>query len=216
MVSMVIIWTVGLILSLPFLIFADYDSSFNPTDSVNNSSEYITVCQVNANSSAARAYITWFIIVLIFIPFFVLIFIYARIVVELIRHRSIRLATLAKGPTPEQENHTLNQRYLSNADQQQSHSFLSYQRFEQKRLNTVIICVVTVAFFACQFPVRIIQLTDMYGRVRNEAIMPHLAWIWIWKLSKLLFFLNFTANPVSKVMFIRSLMLATRSFSDHL
>jgi hypothetical protein len=36
----------------------------------------------------------------------------------------------------------------------------------------------------------------MYVRVRNEDTMPHLAWIWLWKLSKLLFFLNFTANPV--------------------
>lgn len=186
-----------MILSLPFLIFAVYDSSFNPTDSIYNSSELITVCQVNANSSTARAYITWFIIVMIFVPFFVLIFIYARIVLELIRHRSIRLATMTKSPTIDDENRQVALRCLSNSDQQQSHSFLAYQRFEQKRLNTVIICVVTVAFFACQFPVRIIQLTDMYGRVRNEAIMSHLAWIWIWKLSKLLFFINFTANPVS-------------------
>lgn len=95
----------------------------------------------------------------------------------------------------EDENNSLNTH--DSQQQQQSHSFLSYKRFEQKRLNTVIICVVTVAFFACQFPVRIIQLIDMHIRVRNENIMSHLTWLWLWKLSKLLFFLNFTANPVS-------------------
>ncbi|CAF1453812.1 unnamed protein product [Adineta ricciae] len=36
----------------------------------------------------------------------------------------------------------------------------------------------------------------MYGRVRNEETMSYLTWIWLWKLSKLLFFLNFTANPI--------------------
>lgn len=151
---------------------------------------------MNANSSAARAYITWFIIVLIFIPFFVLIFIYARIVLELARHRKRRLGTLADRDQNSVHEDEVNATAATNNDQQQSHSFLAYQRFEQKRLNTMIICMVTVAFFTCQFPVRVIQLIDMYGRVRNEAIMPQLAWIWLWKLSKLLFFVNFTANPV--------------------
>jgi len=120
---------------------------------------------------------------------------------ELIRHRAVRLITITKTQQQQQyddETNSINGGSALNNDHQQSHSFLSYKRFEQKRLNTVIICVVTVAFFACQFPVRIIQLVDMYARVRNEEIMPHLAWIWLWKLSKLLFFLNFTANPVIK------------------
>jgi hypothetical protein len=122
---------------------------------------------------------------------------------ELIRHRAVRLITITKTQQQQQyddETNSINGGSALNNDHQQSHSFLSYKRFEQKRLNTVIICVVTVAFFACQFPVRIIQLVDMYARVRNEEIMPHLVWIWLWKLSKLLFFLNFTANPVIKKM----------------
>jgi 7 transmembrane receptor (rhodopsin family) len=188
----------GMIFSLPFLVFAVYDSSFNPTDSIHNVSlsNFVTVCQVNADSGTARAYITWFMIVLIFIPFFVLIFIYARIVIELARHRSIRLSTIGQSPQSlyDDESNSCNSPYTTH--HQQSHSFLAYQRIEQKRLNTVIICLITVAFFACQFPVRIIQLIEMYKRVRNEATMPHLAWLWLWKLSKLLFFLNFTANPV--------------------
>ncbi|CAF1003951.1 unnamed protein product [Adineta steineri] len=196
-----LIWAIGLIFSLPFLIFAVYDSSFNPTDSLNDTSNLLTVCQLNANSSTARACITWFIVVLIFIPFFVLIFIYARIILELARHRALSLTAITKTQQQQQqsyddETNSLNSGLTSNIDNQQSHSFLAYKRFEQKRLNTVIICVVTVAFFACQFPVRIIQLIDMYGRVRNEEIMAHLTWIWLWKLSKLLFFLNFTANPI--------------------
>lgn len=104
--------------------------------------------------------------------------------------------------TFDDETNSLHGASVSNNDQQQSHSFLAYKRFEQKRLNTVIICVVTVAFFACQFPVRIIQLLNMYLRVQNEETMPHLAWIWLWKLSKLLFFLNFTANPVFCVCYL--------------
>ncbi len=201
MVTICLIWAIGLIFSLPFLIFAVYDSSFNPTDSLNDTSNLLTVCHLNANSSTARACITWFIVVLIFVPFFVLIFIYARIILELARHRALSLTAIAKTQQQQQsyedETNSLNGGLTSNNDNQQSHSFLAYKRFEQKRLNTVIICVVTVAFFACQFPVRIIQLIDMYGRVRNEETMPHLVWIWLWKLSKLLFFLNFTANPVS-------------------
>ncbi len=126
---------------------------------------------------------------------------------ELARHRALRLMTITKSQQQQQqhcddETNSLNSGLGLNTDQQQSHSFLAYKRFEQKRLNTVIICVITVAFFACQFPVRIIQLIDMHARVRNEAIMPHLAWIWLWKLSKLLFFLNFTANPVIKKNYI--------------
>lgn len=156
----------------------------------------MTICQLNANSSTARGCITWFIVVLIFIPFFVLIFIYGRIILELARHRAIRLTAITKTQQQQtsydDETNSLN----GSNDNQQSHSFLAYKRFEQKRLNTVIICVVTVAFFACQFPVRIIQLIDMYVRVRNDNVMSHLTWIWIWKLSKLLFFMNFTANPV--------------------
>jgi hypothetical protein len=201
LVTIFLIWTVGLIFSLPFFIFAVYDPLFNPTDSLNNTSNLITVCQLNANSSIARACITWFIVALIFIPFFVLIFIYARIIIELARHRAIRLTAISKTqhqPSYDDESNSLNGGLTSNNDNQQSRSFLAYKRFEQKRLNTVIICVVTVAFFACQFPVRIIQLIDMYVRVRNEDIMSHLTWIWLWKLSKVLFFLNFTANPVRK------------------
>jgi hypothetical protein len=162
----------------------------------------VTVCHLNANSSTARGCITWFIVVLIFVPFFVLIFIYARIILELARHRALSLTAIAKTQQQQQsyddETNSLNGGLTSNNDNQQSHSFLAYKRFEQKRLTTVIICVVTVAFFACQFPVRIIQLIDMYVRVRNEDTMPHLTWIWLWKLSKVLFFLNFTANPVRK------------------
>ncbi len=194
-----LIWAIGLIFSLPFLIFAVYDPSFNPTDSLNDTTNLVTICQLNANSSTARACITWFIVVLIFIPFFVLIFIYARILLELARHRAIRLTAITKTQQQQSyddETNSLNGGFTSSNDNQQSNSFLAYKRFEQKRLNTVIICVVTVAFFACQFPVRIIQLVDMYARVRNEETMPHLAWIWLWKLSKVLFFLNFTANPV--------------------
>ncbi len=194
-----LIWTVGLIFSLPFLIFAVYDSSFNPTDSLNNTVHLLTICQLNANSRTARFCITWFIVALIFIPFFVLIFIYARIIHELARHRAIRLTAISKTvqqQSVDDETNSFTGGSTSNNDNQQSRSFLAYKRFEQKRLNTVIICVVTVAFFACQFPVRIIQLIDMYMRVRNEDTMPQLAWIWLWKLSKVLFFLNFTANPV--------------------
>ncbi|CAF1042064.1 unnamed protein product [Rotaria sp. Silwood1] len=200
LVTIFLIWAIGLIFSLPFFIFAVYDPSFNPTDSLNNTSNLVTVCYLNANSSTARACITWFIVLLIFVPFFVLTFIYARIILELVRHRAIRLTAIAKTRQQQlpydDESNSLNSGSSSNQDNQQSRSFLAYKRFEQKRLNTVIICVVTVAFFASQFPVRIIQLVNMYGRVRNEETMPHLAWIWIWKLSKLLFFLNFTANPI--------------------
>jgi hypothetical protein len=193
---------IGLIFSLPFFIFANYDPLFNPTDSINDTSNLITICHLDANSSLARASLTWFIIMLIFIPFFVLIYIYTRIIFELARHRTVRIMTITKTQQQQQqcddETYSLNGIINLNNDQQPSHSFLAYKNFEQKRLNTVIICVITVAFFACQFPVRIIQLIDMYIRVRNENIMSHLAWIWLWKLSKLLFFLNFTANPVTK------------------
>ncbi|CAF2620082.1 unnamed protein product [Rotaria sp. Silwood2] len=199
-----LIWAIALILSLPFLIFAVYDPLFNPIDSLNNTSNLVTVCHLDANSSIARACITWFIVILIFIPFFILTYIYTRIILELARHRVVRFMTITKSQQQQQqqqqqyddETNSFTGGLVSNSDHQQSHSFLAYKRFEQKRLNTVIICVVTVAFFACQFPVRIIQLIDMYLRVRNEETMPHLVWIWLWKLSKLLFFLNFTANPI--------------------
>ncbi|UJR26726.1 hypothetical protein I4U23_008041 [Adineta vaga] len=203
-VTICLIWAIGLIFSLPFLIFAVYDSSFNPTDSLNDTSNLLTICHLNADSSVAQACFTWFIILLIFIPFFVLIFIYARIILELARHRALNLTNVVKNQqqqqqqqqTYEDETNSFHSGLTSNLDNHQSHSFLAYKRFEQKRLNTVIICVVTVAFFACQFPVRIIQLIDMYRRVRNQETMPYLTWIWLWKLSKLLFFLNFTANPI--------------------
>lgn len=213
MVTICLIWAIGLIFSLPFFIFATYDPLFNPHDSLNDTTQLLTICQLNANSSTARACMTWFIIVLIFIPFFVLIFIYARIILELARHRAIRLTEIAKTRQQQQQQqqqscdedtNSLNGGLTSTNDNQPSHSFLAYKRFEQKRLNTVIICVVTVAFFACQFPVRIIQLIDMYARVRNEETMSHLAWIWLWKLSKLLFFLNFTANPVRDELHVHS------------
>jgi hypothetical protein len=198
-VTILSIWLIALVFSLPFFIFANYDPSFNPTDLLNNTSNLITICHLDANSSLARASLTWFTIILIFIPFFVLIYIYTRIIFELARHRTVQIMTVTKTQQPcDDETYSLNGVVGLNNDQQSSHSFLAYKSFEQKRLNTVIICVITVAFFACQFPVRIIQLIDMYGRVRNENIMSHLAWIWLWKLSKLLFFLNFTANPVVK------------------
>jgi hypothetical protein len=198
-VTILSIWLIALVFSLPFFIFANYDPSFNPTDLINNTSDLITICHLDANSSLARASLTWFTIILIFIPFFVLIYIYTRIIFELARHRTVQIMTVTKTQQPcDDETYSLNGVVGLNNDQQSSHSFLAYKSFEQKRLNTVIICVITVAFFACQFPVRIIQLIDMYGRVRNENIMSHLAWIWLWKLSKLLFFLNFTANPVVK------------------
>jgi hypothetical protein len=198
-----LIWTIGLVFSVPFLIFTEHNPSFNPTDLLNNTSNLITICRLDANSSLARACMTWFIIILIFIPFFVLTYIYARIIFELARHRAVSLRAITKGQQQQQqqydeETNSLNSGLSLQNDQQQSHSFLTYKSFEQKRLNTVIICVVTVAFFACQFPVRIIQLIDMYLRVQSAEIMPQLAWIWLWKLSKLLFFLNFTANPVIK------------------
>ncbi|CAF1015922.1 unnamed protein product [Adineta steineri] len=199
LVTILLIWAIGLVFSLPFLIFAAYDPSFNPTDSLNDTSNFITLCQLDANSKLARYSITWFIITLIFIPFFVLIYIYARIILELVRHRAVRLRAITKNQQQQQQYDDETNSFsggTSTQDQQQSNSFLSYKRFEQKRLNTVIICVVTVAFFACQFPVRIIQLIDMYGRIQNVETMPHLVWIWLWKLSKLLFFLNFTANPI--------------------
>jgi len=200
-VTILSIWLIALVFSLPFFIFANYDPSFNPTDLLNNTSNLITICHLDANSSLARASLTWFTIILIFIPFFVLIYIYTRIIFELARHRTVQIMTITKTQQPcDDETYSLNGVVGLNNDQQSSHSFLAYKSFEQKRLNTVIICVITVAFFACQFPVRIIQLIDMYGRVRNENIMSHLAWIWLWKLSKLLFFLNFTANPVIKKM----------------
>jgi 7 transmembrane receptor (rhodopsin family) len=208
-VTILLIWAIGLIFSLPFWIFAVYDPAFNPTDLVNNTSNLITICHLDANSSTARACTTWFIVILIFLPFFVLIYIYTRIIVELARHRAVRLLTNAKTQQQLQpsaqcddESNSLNGGLSLSNDNQQSNSFLAYKRFEQKRLNTVIICVVTVAFFACQFPVRIIQLIHMYVRVQNEETMPHLAWLWLWKLSKLLFFLNFTANPVSEHFFL--------------
>ncbi|CAF1468892.1 unnamed protein product [Rotaria sp. Silwood1] len=197
--TIILIWTIALILSLPFLIFSVYDPLFNPTDTLNNTSNLITICHLDANSSLARACITWFIVILIFIPFFILTYIYTRIIVELAHHRVVRLMTITKSQQQQQQqldDESFTSGLVSNNEPQQSHSFLAYKRFEQKRLNTVIICLVTIAFFACQFPVRIIQLIDMYLRVRNEDTMPHLVWIWLWKLSKLLFFLNFTANPI--------------------
>ena len=188
-----------MIFSLPFFLFANYDPSFNPTDSISNTSNLLTICHLDANSTLARASLTWFIILLIFIPFFVLVYIYTRIIYELARHRTVQVMTITKNQQCDDETYSLNGVVGVNNDQQPSHSFLAYKSFEQKRLNTVIICVITVAFFACQFPVRIIQLIDMYERVRNENIMSHLTWIWLWKLSKLLFFINFTANPVNRI-----------------
>ncbi|CAF1682861.1 unnamed protein product, partial [Adineta ricciae] len=186
-ITICLIWAIGLIFSLPFSIFAVHDPSFNLTDSLNDTSNLITVCHLDANSSVARASITWFIILLIFIPFFVLIFIYARIILELARHRALSLPNVTKSQSQQHsyddETNSFTGASTFNVDNQQSRSFLAYKRFEQKRLNTVIICVVTVAFFACQFPVRIIQLIDMYGRVRNEETMSYLTWIWLWKLS---------------------------------
>jgi len=189
----VIIWTIALIFSLPFYIFVVYDPSFNPTDSLNTTtSNLVTICHLNASTNLARACLTWFIILLIFVPFAVLIYIYTRIILELVRHRTVRVMRINKT----QSSIDIEDVRLNIDEQQKSNSFLAYKNFEQKRLNTVIICVVTVAFFACQFPVRIIQLIDMYIRVQNEDTMSQLTWIWLWKLSKLLFFLNFTANPV--------------------
>ena len=218
LVTILLIWAIGLIFSLPFLIFAVYDPLFNPTDLPNNASNLITICHLDANSSTARACMTWFIVILIFLPFFVLIYIYARIIYELARHRAVRLMTISKNQQQAQvddETNSLNGALTLSQDNQQSNSFLAYKRFEQKRLNTVIICVVTVAFFACQFPVRIIQLIHMYARVQNAETMPHLVWLWLWKLSKLLFFLNFTANPVIITRTPRHLTLDLPSL-DHL
>ena len=202
LITIFLIWTIGLIFSLPFFIFAVYDPAYNPTDSLNDTSNLLTICHLNANSNTARGCITWFIVLLIFVPFFVLIFIYARIVFELVRHRAISLIGTTRAQQQQQSHDDdtsgFNGVLPSNNDNHHSRSFLAYKRFEQKRLNTVIICAVTVAFFACQFPVRIIQLINMYAPVRNEETMSYMTWIWIWKLSKLLFFLNFTANPVRK------------------
>lgn len=154
MVTIFLIWAIGLIFSLPFFIFTVYDPAFNPLDESNNSTtaNLITVCHLDANSSTARACITWFIVVLIFLPFFVLIFIYARIIIELARHHAIRIMTITKNQQQQYDDETnsiggggaLN-------DNARSHSFLAYKRFEQKRLNTVIICVVTVAFLLVNF-----------------------------------------------------------------
>ena len=185
------IWAIGLTSSIPFLLFAFYDSAFDPNDSTSNSLELITVCQVNAESSGTRAYITWFIITLIFIPLIVLFVAYARIIFQLAKTRR---TPLLKRPCDRSVQVAI--RPSTFVEQEKPNSFLAYRRIEQKRLNTVIICVVTVAFFACQCPARIIQLINMHQRVQNEAMMPHLVWIWTWKFSKLLFFLNFTANPV--------------------
>ncbi|CAF1540593.1 unnamed protein product [Adineta ricciae] len=198
LITILLIWAIGLIFSLPFIIFVEYNPHFNPMEFANDTSSLVTICRLDANSSLARTCITWFIVMLIFVPFFVLTYIYTRIIVELVRHRAARLRTMRKSQQQQldEETNSLNNGLVLTNDQQASNSFLSYKSFEQKRLNTVIICVVTVAFFACQFPVRIIQLTDMYMRVQNEEVMSHLAWIWLWKLSKLLFFLNFTANPI--------------------
>ncbi|CAF0768636.1 unnamed protein product [Adineta ricciae] len=198
LITILLIWAIGLIFSLPFVIFVEYNPHFNPGEFVNDTSSLVTICRLDANSSLARTCITWFIVMLIFVPFFVLTYIYTRIIVELVRHRAARLRTMRKSQQQQldEETNSVNNGLVLTNDQQTSNSFLSYKSFEQKRLNTVIICVVTVAFFACQFPVRIIQLTDMYMRVQNEEVMSHLAWIWLWKLSKLLFFLNFTANPI--------------------
>ena len=195
------------------MIFVNYNPSFNPTDSFNHTSTLLTICHFDADSRFVQGVITWFIVLLIFIPFFVLIFIYTRIIWELARHRAVRMMTVNKTQQQqfEDEIYSVNGGGLPvNADHQRSNSFLSYKRFEQKRLNTVIICVITVAFFACQFPVRIIQLTNMYFPMRKDEIMGQLTWIWLWKLSKLLFFLNFTANPVRKK---RKLCLLIECFS---
>lgn len=192
------IWTIGLIISLPFYIFVVYDASFDPTDSFNTTSNLLTICHLDANSNFARACFTWFIVLLIFLPFIILIYIYTRIILELIRHRTVRIMRINKT----QPSIDIEDTRLNIDEQQKSNSFLAYKRFEQKRLNTVIICVVTVAFFACQFPVRIIQLINMYVQVQNENTMSQLTWIWLWKLSKALFFINFTANPVGKYFVI--------------
>lgn len=189
--TIIAIWTIALVFSLPFYIFVVYDASFNPTDALNDTSHLLTICHLDANTNFARACLTWFIVLVIFLPFFILIYIYTRIILELIRHRTVRIRRVQKT----QLSLDLDENG-SHGDEPKSNSFLVSKRFEEKRLNTVIVCVITVAFFACQFPVRIIQLIHMYIRVRNEEAMPQIAWIWLWNLSKLLFFLNFTANPV--------------------
>lgn len=189
----------GLISSLPFLIYVKYDPVYNPLDSSSNSTvSLVTICHFDASEYYVRVMITSFILLLIFLPFFVLIYIYTRIIWELVRHRAIRTMKINRSHSQYEEDVcSFNGIQSINHDQQPSNSFLAYKRFEQKRLSTVIICIITVVFFASQFPVRIIQLMDMHVRVRNHEFMSHLAWIWVWKLSKLLFFVNFTVNPVS-------------------
>ena len=189
----------GLISSLPFLIYVKYDPSFNLTDSSNPSAPLVTVCHFDANEHYVRVFLTLFVVILIFLPFFVLIYIYTRIIWELARHRAIRtMKTNRSHSQYEEDICSFNGVLPLNHDQQKSNSFLAYKRFEQKRLTTVVICIITVLFFASQFPVRIIQLINMYVRVQSQEFMSHLAWIWLWKLSKLLFFINFTVNPVSE------------------
>lgn len=199
LVAILSIWMTGLICSLPFFIYAHYDPSFNPHDSGNSTEHLVTICQFDANSRFAQTWSTCFVVLLIFLPFFVLIYIYTRIIWELVRRRAVRKSKPNRSQSQYEEDIcSFNGILPLNHDQQQSNSFLAYKRSEQKRLSTVIICVMTVVFFASQFPVRIIQLTHMYIHVRNAEILSHLAWIWLWKLSKLLFFINFTANPVRK------------------
>ena len=158
-----IIWVIGLIITLPFAFMTEHE------DAQFYDGSPIKVCRTKIDETWRRAYILVIAILFFALPFFVLTFIYSRIIRRLRSDttRSVKMTNRSAVNT-----------------------------FRSRRQVVKMLIMIIVLFFVSLFPIRVITMwlifapSDDVTKIGLEAFLNIISW------ARILMYVNSAGNPI--------------------
>ena len=132
--------------------------------------EAVQVCQTDISSTWSRIYIICNVFVFFLLPFFILIFLYGRII------------------------HCLLSR--DNELQQKETMQTMEQSMRTRRQVVFMLISMIVLFFICLLPLRVLSIWVMYVADKDLALLGFQGYYSILYFSRIMFFINSAGNPI--------------------
>ncbi|CAF0929624.1 unnamed protein product [Brachionus calyciflorus] len=189
-IVLVMLWIISIIFSSPFIFNTVYR-----TDVAQNSS--VSYCYNDRSYLFPKIYSSIFISVFVFIPSIILSIVYISLIHKI---KSLnRCHLLAR-----QLNVQKKKRQYSSIIQLNFFSVskrpVSYDSLVVKRKQTITICLVSLAFFFCQIPIKIFQLFNVFYKFEKNDLESDILRFkvlnTIFLITKFLYFLHGMSNPI--------------------
>lgn len=216
-IVILLLWFISIIFSLPYVFLTSYSvENFNGT--------VVTYCYNDRNSLFARTYSSSFISMFVFIPSVILSLVYVTLIRKIKKINKFQLVNSNQQNMCKIKRNSTQTSINCSAKNSVYGSFLFKNRYSgdskmfwarsldakrnkassnsltTKHRQTVTICLISLAFFFCQIPIKIFQLFNVFYEFEQVSVENDLfrfkVMNAIFLFTKFLFFLHGMSNPI--------------------